>query len=132
LHGDEVLVPHLAEVEHLDDVRMVEERRELRLADEHGDEVGILRVLGKDALDDDDLLEPIGPDGLAFVDLGHAARGDPLGDLVTAGHVCSGYGAGCARVNACQRSRIAGMAYSTMRRTTSGSHAAPGSRKNTE
>ena len=71
--GFGALARRLAEVEDLDDVRMREAHRELRLVDEHVDEVLAPRELGQDPLDDEDLLEALDAVALGLEDLGHAA-----------------------------------------------------------
>ena len=55
----EELAAHLAEVQHLDDLRVGELRGQLRLVDEHRDEVRVGRQVGQDPLDDQDLLEAV-------------------------------------------------------------------------
>ena len=52
---------------------MREAHRELRLVDEHLDELIALGELREDALDDDDLLEALDAVALGLEDLGHAA-----------------------------------------------------------
>ncbi len=82
LHDDEVLAARRdAEVVNLDDVGVVERRRQLRLVDEHRDERFVLRQVRQDLLDADLLLKTLKPNGLRLVDLGHAALCDHLEDL---------------------------------------------------
>ena len=59
LHREEVVAADVAEVEHLDDVRVAEQRADARLLHEHVDEVGGARSLGEDALDDEGLPEAL-------------------------------------------------------------------------
>ena len=82
LHGDEVAALGLAEVEDLHQVRVVELRRELRLVEEHLDELRVLRQVREDALDDQQLLEAHRPVGLGEEHLGHAAGGELAEQLV--------------------------------------------------
>jgi hypothetical protein len=72
----------LAHVVHLRDVRVRERRREPRFVQEHAQQLRVQRVLRKDALDDDQLLEPLGGDQARQKDLGHASHGQPLDELV--------------------------------------------------
>src|SRR5262249_11203018 len=57
-------------------------RGEPRLVEEHLDELLLLAEVRQDALDRDPLLEPLDPPVLGDVDLGHAARGEALDDLI--------------------------------------------------
>ncbi len=82
LHRHVELAVLLAEVEHLDDVRVRQARAYPRLVDEHRDEVGVACVLREDALDRDDLFEPVRPAATREVHLGHPARRDPPEQLV--------------------------------------------------
>ena len=82
LHGDEVGALLLAEVVDLHDVRVVEEGLHAGLVEEHGLDLAIADELLGDALDDEVLLEPPGPELLAEEDLGHAARREQLRHLV--------------------------------------------------
>ena len=59
LHRHVELAVVLAEVEHLHDVRVPQAGAHPRLVDEHRGEVGVARELREDALDRDDLLEPV-------------------------------------------------------------------------
>ena len=47
LDGDEVRVVHLAEIEDLGDVRVLQLHRDLRLVDEHRDELFVLGDVGR-------------------------------------------------------------------------------------
>ena len=78
LHRHVELAVLLAEVEHLDDVRVAEAGADARLVDEHRDEVRVAGELRQDALDRDDLLEAVRPGAPRQVDLRHPARRDPL------------------------------------------------------
>ena len=76
LHRQEVGVADRAEVEHLDDVRVVEAERDLGLVDEHRDELPALGVGRVDLLDDQRLGEAL-RDGRAREEhLGHASGAD--------------------------------------------------------
>ena len=84
LHGDEVGVLGEAQVEHLHDVRVRQGDRDLRLVDEHLDELRVAGQLGEDAFDDEDLLEAGHAVALGAIHLGHAAARDALEQLVLA------------------------------------------------
>jgi len=68
----------MADVEHLDDVRVLEEQRQPRLVQEHRDELLVFGERRQDPLDGDDLLEPLDTEGLRLEDLGHPAHADAL------------------------------------------------------
>ena len=72
----------VADVEDLDDVRVVEARGEPRLVEEHLDELLVLREVRQHALDRDVLLEPLNADRFAEIHLGHAARFQSLDDAI--------------------------------------------------
>ncbi len=74
LHGHVEFFVVLAEVEHLDDVRVAEASGYPRLVDEHRDEVRVLRELRKDALYGDDFLKPVGAGAARKIHLRHAPR----------------------------------------------------------
>ncbi len=76
LHGDEVLIAQLAQVEDLHHVRVVEPRRDPRLVEEHLDERVVAAKLRQDALDHHQLLEALHAGLLGQEDLGHAALGE--------------------------------------------------------
>ena len=77
LHGDEVLLVELAEVEDLDDVRMVEARRDARLVEEHLDEAWRrAESCGRMRLTTTSFSKPSTPGLAAEEDLGHAAFGE--------------------------------------------------------
>jgi hypothetical protein len=59
LHHDEVRLVGVADVEHLDDVGVLEVQRQPRLVQEHGDELLVLRQRGQNALDGDVLAESL-------------------------------------------------------------------------
>ncbi|CAM4290676.1 hypothetical protein COSO111634_36060 [Corallococcus soli] len=82
LHGEEVLAVHAAEVEDLGDVAMGERGGDARLADEHGDEGLVVRVLGEDLLDEDRLGHPGGAHQLRAPRLRHAAPAQPGHQLI--------------------------------------------------
>ena len=83
---DEVLAlsSEIAQIVDLDDVAVRERRVDARLGQQHLDEALVLREIGQDAFDRDELLETFGGDDAAFEDLGHAAHGDLLQELVLA------------------------------------------------
>ena len=74
LHREEQLATVLAEVEHLHDVGVVQLRGELRLVDEHGDEVRVAGKLREDALESEALAEPVRPLAGGDEDLRHTAH----------------------------------------------------------
>ena len=76
LHREEVGVADGTEVEHLDDVRVVEAERDLRLVDEHRDELTAARVCGVDLLDDEGLVETLRHDRAREIHLGHPTCAD--------------------------------------------------------
>src|SRR5262249_22593142 len=82
LHDDEVHALGNADVEHLDDVGVLQMQREPRLIQEHADELFVLGEVRKDALDGDVLLEPLQRFRDCAEHFGHAAGVDTLGDLV--------------------------------------------------
>jgi hypothetical protein len=82
LHRDEQRLAHAAEIEHLHHVRVREAHRELGLAHEHLDELGLPRQLRQDPLDDEDLLEAFDAVGLGTEDLGHPALADLLEERI--------------------------------------------------
>ena len=71
LHRQEVAAVDLAEVEDLDDVRVVQARRDARLAREHLDERGRAGVAGQDPLEDDLAAEAFGAGNDCAEHLGH-------------------------------------------------------------
>ena len=82
LHRDVERAAGAAEVVDADDVRVLEADRDLRLVDEHVDEVVVLDEVREDALDGDQALEPLGAEGLRLEHLGHAAHPDALEEEV--------------------------------------------------
>ncbi len=84
LHRDEVLALDGAELEDVDDVRVGEARRQLRLLDEHLDEGRVVGEMRQDPLDDERPLEPGGPLDAPLVDLGHPTAADELEERVLA------------------------------------------------
>ena len=84
LHRDEELTVDRTELEHLNDVRMVEPGRHLGFLDEHPDESRIVGEAGQDALHDEDALESRGAPGASLEDVGHTAAPNPLEERVLA------------------------------------------------
>ena len=84
LHRDEVGVVDDAELVDRHDVAVRERDQGLGLGDEQVDEVPLARQPRMDLLDDERLLEAAGTDELGEVDLGHAAGGELLGQVVLA------------------------------------------------
>ena len=83
LHRQVIGVTVAAEVVDVNDVRMVERGGDLRLVEEHVDEVGLLGEVRQDALDRDALGEPFGAWSAGEKDLGHPADGESLKELVS-------------------------------------------------
>jgi len=84
LERDVVAAIDDAEVEDLGDVRVVQLHRDLRLVDEHLDELFVLRDVRKDALHGDEALEALDAVRLGPEDLRHPADVDPLEEVVLA------------------------------------------------
>ena len=84
LHRDEVLAVDRAQLEDVDDVRVGEARRQLRLLDEHLDEGRVVGEMRQDPLDHEGPLEPGGSLDAPLVDLGHATTADELEERVLA------------------------------------------------
>ena len=82
LHDDEVVVRDLSQVVDLCDVAVREHDGDLRLVDQHLDELGTGGDVGEDSLDDDRALDPFGVHRLAPEDLGHPPLGDLLNQLI--------------------------------------------------
>jgi hypothetical protein len=76
LHRDVVGLADAAEIERLRDVAVRQLDGDLRLVDEHLDELLVLREVRMDHLERDVLLEPGDAGGLREMDLGHAADCD--------------------------------------------------------
>ena len=72
LHGDEVLAVDLAELDDLDDVRVLELRAQLGFPDEVGDQLGVVDQLREQALERD-----LAPHAGAVVDRGAMDDGHP-------------------------------------------------------
>ncbi len=84
LHCEEVR-PFLGpEIEDLSDVRMAQPGEEAGLVQEHRDELGVVRQLREDPLQDDRPLDPFDPPHPREVDLRHAPNGDFANDLIGA------------------------------------------------
>src|SRR5205814_9930986 len=75
---DEVRAVDPTELEDLTDVRVRELSGDLRLVDEHLDEVAVLAHRRQDSLDRDDLLEALDAVALGLEDLCHAADADAI------------------------------------------------------
>ena len=76
LHDDEELAVLLAELVDLHDVGVREARRDLRLVDEHVDELRILVVRAEDLLDDDGALEAGGAFAARTIHVRHASAAE--------------------------------------------------------
>ncbi len=81
---DEKAVVDFAEVENLGDVRVLQLHGDLRLVDEHRDELFVLRDARQNALERNNPLEPLNADGLGLEDLGHAPDIDAFEEVVLA------------------------------------------------
>ena len=84
LHHDEVGVVGVPDVEHLDDVGVLQAQRQARLVEKHRHELLVLGQSREHPLDGDVLPEPLHRLGDALEDLGHAAGGHALGDAISA------------------------------------------------
>lgn len=82
LHDQEEVALRGDDVDHRDDVRMVDPGDDPRLVDHHRDEVRVLRVLRVEPLDGDRPAEPGRGEHPPEVDRRHAARGDLVEDEV--------------------------------------------------
>jgi hypothetical protein len=84
LQRDEEAVLDLTEVEDLGDVRVLQLHGDLRLVDEHRDELLVLGDVRQDAFDGEQPLEALDAEGLGLEYLGHASDVDPLEEVVLA------------------------------------------------
>jgi hypothetical protein len=78
LHGHEELALALAEIDHLDDVRVLKPGTDASLVDEHGDEALVLREVRQNALDGEALGKAVGPRAAPHEHLRHATETEPL------------------------------------------------------
>src|SRR5262249_44709747 len=78
LERDEVAVFDFAEIEDLGDVGVVQLNRDLRLVDEHRDEFFIFGDVRQNALDGEQALEALDPEGFRLPHLGHAPDVDAV------------------------------------------------------
>ncbi len=76
----------------MDDVGVIQLRRELGLVGEHRDELFVVRQMRKNLLDRDDLLEPLHPAAARTVELGHSSGRDAFQNLVLTETVGTGAG----------------------------------------
>ncbi len=81
-HGDIGIGAHPSQLVDLHDVGVGQAGRDLGLLDEHGHEAGVSGQARQDALDDQALLEAFGAKAARQEDLGHAAGGEMLDQLV--------------------------------------------------
>ena len=84
LHRDVIGLADHAQLVDRHDVAVHQPDEDLGLGDEQIDEVALAREPRMDLLDDQVLLEAAGADELAEIDLGHAASGELLGQVVLA------------------------------------------------
>ena len=76
LHRDEEVLVFPREIEDRHDIGVLELHRDLRLIDEHRDELLVLRDARQNALHRDESLEPFNAKGLGFENFGHPADVD--------------------------------------------------------
>ena len=84
LHREEVLAVLLADVVDVDDVVVVQRRREPRLVEEHLHEPRVARAVVADLLDDHVALEPLDPSHPRQDHLCHSTRREVANELVLA------------------------------------------------
>ena len=84
LERDVVLPLDLAELEDLDDLRVLQGALQLGLVDEHGEELGVGGKVGQDPLDDEDLLEAVRSRLARTEDLCHSTDGKAFEQLIPA------------------------------------------------
>ena len=84
LHREEDLAVLLADRVHLNNVRVVQGRRDPRLVEEHPHEFLVVGVLRKDSLEHHEALEAAHPLLASEENLGHAADCNPAQDDVVA------------------------------------------------
>ena len=82
LHRDVEVLVVLAELEHLDDVRVRQLHRDPRLVHEHVDELGVLAHGGQDLLDRQQALEAFHAERLGDEHLCHPAHGNALEEKI--------------------------------------------------
>src|SRR5450755_3362223 len=82
LERDVVRAVDNSEIEDLRDVRVVQLNRELRLLDEHADELFVLRDVRQDAFDRNEPFEAFDTECLRAEHLGHTADVDPLEQII--------------------------------------------------
>jgi hypothetical protein len=78
LEREVVLAIGDSKVEHPSDVAMVQQRRQPRLTEKHGDEVGVIDERGQDTFEANALLEVSRPASDRDERLGHAPDTQPL------------------------------------------------------
>ena len=84
LHGQKVVLAHLPEFVHLDDVPVVEWHGDAGLIDEHVDEVPVLDQVGEHPLDHQFLFGALGGAQAGPEDVGHAPRRQQFNEFVPA------------------------------------------------
>ncbi len=82
LERDEEAFVDLTEVEDLGDVRVLQLHGDLRLVDEHRDELFVLSDVREDAFDRQEALEALHAKRLGLEDFGHTSDVDPLEEVV--------------------------------------------------
>ena len=82
LHGQKVAAVDDAELEDLDDVGVLQRRRQPRLVEEQLDHLLVERSVLADALDDGELLESLDAARARQEDIGHSAAGQMSNDFV--------------------------------------------------
>ena len=83
-HDNEVVVAGFPQVVDLGDVAVGEHHRDLRLGDQHADEFFVRGGAREDLLDDHGPLDAVQIVGEPLEDLGHAALGDLLQQIILA------------------------------------------------
>jgi hypothetical protein len=84
LHGQEIGAIDTAKIVQLHDVGVLKKGGQLRFVDERIHELRLIRQVGKDPFDGDQLFEPFVADDHRPKQFGHAARGDFLEEGVFA------------------------------------------------
>ena len=84
LHRDEVLAVRARELVDARDVAVAQHARDLRLVDEHLDEVVVLGEVREHALDRDEVRLAVRVEGLRAIDLRHPAERDAIEQVVAA------------------------------------------------
>ena len=84
LHRDEVLAVRARELVDARDVAVAQDARDLRLVDEHLDEIVVFGEVREHALDRDEVRLAVRVERLRAIDLGHTAERDSIEQMVAA------------------------------------------------